>query len=104
MAMQLDLQATPIGVGFSKSYIRIWNASYRKGPPPGAHANPPDAHVQLHLFAYVFKPVDEQQQPIDQKFLTVDWKDIASQPGDNFLAQCYAWLHTQEEFKDAEVV
>lgn len=104
MAMQLDLQATPLGVGFSKSYIRICNASYRKRPPPGAHDNPSDAHVQIHLYAYVFKPVDREQQPIDQIVLMVDWKDIASQPGDNFLAQCYAWLHTQEEFKDAEVV
>jgi hypothetical protein len=102
MAMQLDLQATPLGVGFSKSYVRIWRAEYRKMNAPGGQNEGP--HVLLHIMAYVYKPVDDQQQPIDQKVLFAPWAEILAQPGDNFLAQCYAWLHTQEAFKDAEAV
>lgn len=102
MAMQLDLQATPLGVGFSKSYVRIWRAEYRKMDIPGGQNEGP--HVVLHIMAYVYKPVNDQQLPIDQKMLFAPWAEILAQPGDDYLAQCYAWLHTQEAFKDAEAV
>lgn len=102
MAMQLDLQATPLGVGFSKSYVRIWRAEYRKMDIPGSQNEGP--HVVLHIMAYVYKPVNDQQLPIDQKMLFAPWAEILAQPGDDYLAQCYAWLHTQEAFKDAEAV
>lgn len=104
MAIQKDLPETSIGVGFKASYIRITIASYQKIPPPGAWENPPSEHVQLSVAGYVYKPTSLNQTPIWAHLFLIPWDEVKSQPGDNFLAQCYAWLHTQEEFKDAEVV
>lgn len=102
MAIQIDLVNTPLGVGFSKSYVRIWRAEYRKMNAPGGQSE--GAHVILHVMAYVYKPVDNQQQPIDQKIFIAPWAEILAQPGDDYLAQCYAWLHNQPEFAGAEAV
>jgi hypothetical protein len=102
MAIELDLSSTPLGVGFSKSYVRIWRAEYRKMNAPGGQNEGP--HVLLHVMAYVYKPVDDQQQPIDQKVLFAPWAEILAQPGGDYIAQCYAWLHKQPEFAGGEAV
>jgi hypothetical protein len=95
MAIQQDIPASPLGVGFSKAYIRIWRATYVKDQ---------ESYVQLHVCAYVLKPHIENQQPIDQQILRAPWAEVLAQPGDDFIAQCYAWLHNQPEFAGGEAV
>lgn len=102
MAIQIDLTNTPLGVGFSKSYVRIHRAEYRKANAPGVQNE--GAHVILHIMAYVFKPVDDLQQPIDQKVFFAPWSEILMQSGGDFISKCYTWLHMQPEFFGGEAV
>jgi len=95
MAIQIDFRETPYGVGFSKTYARIHKAEFHKVAYP---------HVLLHVLVYANKPINQQQQPIDQICFDIPWSEILAQPGNDFLAQCYAWLHKQPDFQVAEAV
>ena len=104
MAMQKDLPETPIGVGFQNSYFKITMVQLRRWEPPGVNTNAISAHCVINVDAYVYKPTNKNQMTISGGSFIAPWDEIKAQKGDDFLAQCYNWLHAQPEFADATAV
>jgi len=94
MAIQKDLSASDFGVGFQNSYFRITLVQFRKF----------DMQLLIQVQGYILKPADPQQREIFNKTYFAPFVDVAAQEGDDFLAQCYNWLHTQIDFQDGIAV
>lgn len=88
MAIQKDLPESDFGVGFQNSYFRITVVQFRKF----------DMQLLIQVQGYILKPADPQQREIFNQTYFAPFADVAAQAGEDVLAQCYHWLHSQSDF------
>lgn len=102
MAIQKDIQESNVGVGFSNSYIRISRIDIRKN----LHV---EESIKWHVFiwvdAFIYKPTWHAQHEVARfEYFKIDIEEIFKEEGQDFLAQCYNWLHAQPDFAGAKEV
>lgn len=92
MAIQLDLSTSQYGVPFAGAYFRIVTAAVsRTRDADNRHS------VMLDVVGYATQPQNDDTRDVDFRRYHCPMEEVEAQTGDNFLAQCYAWVMTQTD-------
>lgn len=96
MAIQIDLQQSNFGVPFAGAYFRIVTASINR-----QRQETPRHSVMIDVVGYATQPTNEDTKDVDFRRYHVAASEVYAQAGDNFLAQCYAWVMAQPDMAGA---
>lgn len=92
MAIQIDLSTSQYGVPFTGAYFRIVTAAVSRTRDADSRHS-----VMLDVVGYATQPQNDDTRDVDFRRYHVVASEIYAQPGENFLAQCYAWVMQQPD-------
>lgn len=98
MAIQLDITNTPIGVPFSGAYARVVTVSttrQRSNDSGVKHLTMVDVAI------YATNTPEDDTRALDFRRYHTPTPAIEAQAGDDFIAKCYSYLKTLEDFAGA---
>ena len=92
MAIKLDIAQSNFGVPFAGAYFRIVTAAISR-----QRQDDPRHSVMIDVVGYATQPQNEDTKEVDFRRYHVAASEVYAQQGDNFLAQCYAWVMAQPD-------
>lgn len=94
MALQLDLQTSNYGVGFSGAYFRVVTASISR--QRGSSFS-----VMIDVVGYATRPANDDTRDIDFRRYHAPLEQVEAQTGSAFLEKVYNWVAAQEDMAGA---
>lgn len=92
MAIQIDLTNSQYGVPFTSAYFRVVTASVsRTRDAVNRH------QVLIDVAGYATQPQDDDTREVEFRRYHCALSEVEAQPGDIFLAKCYAWVMQQPD-------
>lgn len=99
MAIKVDIAQSQFGIPFAGAYFRVVTAAISRTRNVEQRFS-----VMMDVVGYATQPQNDDMREVDFRRYHAPLSEVEAQPGDSFLAKCYAWVMSQPDMAGAEGV